>query len=170
MMRPEYLLLPANRAFIAFSLILAFLLNILPWARFSIAPDFVALVLVFWNVHQPKKVGMGLAFMFGLLMDVHDASLFGEHALAYTLLSFGAISLHRRILWFKMPGQMTYVLPLFLLALLASLLIRLVVGGSLPGWFYFAPAISQTLLWPLASLFLLAPQRRVIELDENRPI
>jgi rod shape-determining protein MreD len=89
-MRPEYLLLPANRAFIAFSLILAFLLNLLPWTRMSFAPDFVALVLVFWNVHQPRKVGMGLAFLFGLLMDVHDASLFGEHALSYTL--FSAIS------------------------------------------------------------------------------
>jgi rod shape-determining protein MreD len=170
MMRPEYLLLPANRAFIAFSLILAFLLNILPWARFSIAPDFVALVLVFWNVHQPRKVGMGLAFMFGLLMDVHDASLFGEHALAYTLLSYGAISLHRRILWFKMPGQMTYLLPLFALALLASLMIRLIVGGSPPSWYYFTPALTQTLLWPLASLCLLAPQRRAVEIDENRPI
>jgi rod shape-determining protein MreD len=170
MMRPEYLLLPANRAFIAFSLILAFLLNLLPWTRVSIAPDFVALVLVFWNVHQPRKVGMGLAFLFGLLMDVHDASLFGEHALSYTLLSFGAISLHRRILWFKSIGQMLHVFPLFLIALLATLIIRLFVGGAVPGWFYFVPAVTQALLWPVVSFLLLAPQRRVVEIDETRPI
>jgi rod shape-determining protein MreD len=170
MMRPEYLLLPANRAFIAFSLILAFLLNLLPWTRMSFAPDFVALVLVFWNVHQPRKVGMGLAFLFGLLMDVHDASLFGEHALSYTLLSFGAISLHRRILWFKSLGQMLHVFPLFLIALLATLIIRLFVGGAVPGWFYFGPALTQALLWPVVSFLLLAPQRRVVEIDQTRPI
>ncbi len=61
-------------------------------------PDFVALVLLFWNVHQPRKVGMGIAFFLGLLMDVHNASLLGEHALAYTLLSYGAITIHRRVL------------------------------------------------------------------------
>ena len=170
MMRPEYLLLPANRAFITFTLIAAFLLNLLPWARLSFAPDFVAIVLVFWNVHQPRKVGMGVAFLFGLLMDVHNASLFGEHALAYTLLSFGAISLHRRILWFKAVGQMIHVLPLFFVALIAALVVRLIVGGNLPDLLYFAPAVTQTLLWPVAMLCLLAPQRRAVERDENRPI
>src|SRR5260364_373261 len=64
------------------------------------APDFVALVLLFWDIHQPRKVGIGIAFALGLLMDVHDASLLGEHALAYTLLSYGAIMIHRRVLWF----------------------------------------------------------------------
>lgn len=169
-MRPEYLLLPANSAFIAFSLIFAFVLNLFPWSRMAFVPDFVALVLVYWNVHQPRKVGMGVAFLFGLLMDVHDATLFGEHALAYTLLSFGAISLHRRILWFKSLGQMAHVLPLFLLALLASLVVRAVVDKALPGWHYFLPALAQTLLWPVACFLLQAPQRRALERDENRPI
>jgi rod shape-determining protein MreD len=49
----------------------------LPWGRFIAAPDFVALILVFWGVHQPRKVGIGTAFCLGLLMDVHDAALLG---------------------------------------------------------------------------------------------
>ena len=71
--RTEYLLLPANRAFIAFTLALGFALNVLPWGRVAWVPDFLALVLVFWNVHQPRKVGIGIAFLFGLLMDIHEA-------------------------------------------------------------------------------------------------
>ncbi len=169
-MRPEYLLLPANSAFIAFSLIVAFILNLFPWARTSIAPDFVALVLVFWNVHQPRKVGIGVAFLFGLLMDVHDATLFGEHALSYTLLSFGAISLHKRILWFKLFGQMLHVLGLFLLALVTAIVIRFFVDGSAAGLWYFVSAFTQTLLWPVVTFLLLAPQRRAVEIDETRPI
>ena len=63
--RPEYVLLPANRAFIAFSLAAAFILNVLPWSRATGVPDFVALVLVFWNVHHPRMVGIGIAFLLG---------------------------------------------------------------------------------------------------------
>ncbi|MEF1435534.1 rod shape-determining protein MreD, partial [Neisseria gonorrhoeae] len=78
--------------------------------------DFVALVLLFWNVHQPRKVGMGIAFFLGLLMDVHNASLLGEHALAYTLLSYGAITIHRRVLWMSLGVQTFAVMPLLVVA------------------------------------------------------
>ena len=167
---PEYLLLPANRAFIAFSLVAAFVLNLLPWGRTPWAPDFLALVLVFWNIHQPRKVGIGIAFLFGLLMDVHDAALLGEHALAYSLLSYGAISMHRRVPWFGPLGKMLHVLPLFLAAQLVTVLVRVILGSGLPGWPMLLGSASTTLLWPLAELLLLAPQRRAIERDENRPL
>jgi len=169
-MPPQYLLLPASRAFITFSLIAAFLLNLLPWGRLPGVPDFMALTLVFWNIHQPRMVGIGIAFLFGLLLDVHDASLFGQHALAYTLLSYGAMSLHRRVPWFGMPAQMLHVLPLFLLAQAVTLVVRVAVGGDFPGWSWFLQGIATTLLWPLADLLLLAPQRRAVDRDENRPI
>jgi rod shape-determining protein MreD len=170
MARQEYLLLPANRAFIAFSLTLALVLNILPWGRAIWVPDFLALTLVFWNIHQPRKVGIGIAFLLGLVMDVHEASLLGEHALVYSIVSYGAISLHRRVMFFGPGGQMLHLLPLFLLAQIVALLVRLALGAPLPGWGVFVPSLSATLLWPLADRILLAPQRRVVELDENRPI
>lgn len=166
----EYLLLPANRAFIAFSLAVAFLLNVIPWGRAMWAPDFLALVLVFWNIHQPRKVGIGIAFLFGLLMDVHNAALLGQHALAYSLLSYGAISLHRRVPWFGMLGRMLHVMPLLLGAQLVTVLVRAVLGGGLPGWTLLLSSVTTTLLWPLAELILLAPQRRAVERDENRPL
>ena len=169
-MRPEYLLLPANRGFITFSIAAAFILNVLPWGGRSAVPDLLALVLVFWNIHQPRKVGIGIAFLFGLLMDVHEASLFGEHALAYTLLSYGAISLHRRVLWFGLLGQMLHVLPLLLLAQFTLLAVRLAIGGDLPDGWFFAQPLTTTVLWPFAGWMLLAPQRRAVDRDENRPI
>jgi rod shape-determining protein MreD len=169
-MRPEYLLLPANRAFIAFTLGITFILNVLPWGKMPWVPDFLALALVFWNIHQPRKVGIGIAFLFGLLMDVHDASLLGEHALAYSVVSYGAISLHRRVPWFGAGGQMLHMLPLFFVSRLIILVVRLAVGGPMPGWAFFLPALTSTLLWPIADWLLLAPQRRAVERDENRPI
>ena len=155
MNRPHYILLPVNPLFIVASLAGAFLLNLLPWGQSVGIPDFVALVLVFWSIHQPRKVGIGIAFTMGLLMDVHDASLLGENALSYTLLSYFAIMIHRRVL---------------LLMQTVQLMVRLMVSGKFPGWMYFMESIVSAALWPLVTMILLAPQRRAIDRDENRPI
>ena len=170
MNHPHYILLPANALFIAFSLAIAFLLNLLPWGHWVGVPDFVALVLVFWSIHQPRKVGIGLAFCMGLLMDVHNATLLGENALAYTLLSYFAIMIHRRVLWFGSGVQALHILPLLLVTQVVQLLVRLIVSGRFPGWLYFLESFSNALLWPVVSALLLAPQRRAIDRDETRPI
>jgi rod shape-determining protein MreD len=166
----QYLLRPANPAFIAASLAIAFILNLLPWGRLLAVPDFVALVLVFWNIHQPRRVGMGTAFLMGIFMDVHTAARLGENALAYTLLSYGAIMLHRRVVAFPILFQAMQLLPLFLIAQLVVLVVRLVMGAPFPGWPLFLESLTTALLWPLATWLLLAPQRRPLERDETRPI
>lgn len=170
-MRPGApLLLPANPLFVGFSLLLALGLSLLPLGRNPALPDVLALVLVFWNVHQPRRVGVMLAFLFGLIIDVHQGALLGQHALAYTLLSYGAIMLHRRMLWFGLLAQMVHLLPLFLLAQLVTLTVRLIAGGMFPGWTIWLAPLAQTLLWPLATWLLLAPQRRPPDPDQNRPL
>jgi rod shape-determining protein MreD len=164
------LLLPANPVFIWFTLLLALALNLVPLGRHPALPDLLALTLVFWNVHQPLRVGVGVAFVFGLFMDVHDAALLGQHALAYTLLSFFAITIHRRLLWFSVPSQALQVLPLFAAAHAVSLIVRMFAGGMLPGWDLFFAPLVEALLWPVASVLLLAPQRRPPDPDKNRPL
>jgi rod shape-determining protein MreD len=164
------LLLPANPWFVVITLLVALAINMLPLGRQPAMPDLLALVLVFWNVHQPRRVGVGAAFIFGLLMDVHEGALLGQHALAYTLLSYFAITIHRRLLWFNVASQTLQVLPLFIAAHAVSLLVRLLAGGMFPGWnLLFAPLI-EALLWPIAVMLLLAPQRRAPDPDENRPL
>ena len=168
--RPSALLAPVNPLFIWCSLLVALVLNLLPVGPTSWLPDFVALALVFWNVHQPRRVGIGAAFVFGLLMDVHDGALFGEHALAYTLLAYGAITLHRRVQWFPVGVQSLHVLALLLLAQCVSLAVRLWVGGGFPGWDYFLNSVIGAVIWPPVTWILLAPQRRPQDRDETRPI
>ncbi|MFS0755648.1 rod shape-determining protein MreD [Noviherbaspirillum sp. 1P10PC] len=170
MNRPQYILLPVSPLFIAITLVSAFLLNLLPWGDLYGVPDFVALTLIFWSVHQPRKVGIGLAFLMGLLMDVHNASLLGENALAYTLLSYFAIMIHRRMLWFRPITQALHVLPLLLLMQVVQMLIQALVSGKFPGWYYFASSLVSAALWPLVTWMLLAPQRRAVDRDETRPI
>lgn len=167
---PHYILLPANPLFIVTSMVAAFMLNLLPWGHWVGIPDFVALVLVFWSIHQPRKVGIGIAFMMGLLMDVHDATLLGENALSYTLLSYFAIMIHRRVLWFKLPTQAAHVLPLLWMMQLVQLAVRMMVSGTFPGWLYFMESVIAAALWPFVTMLLLAPQRRAIDRDDTRPI
>jgi rod shape-determining protein MreD len=170
MNRPHYILLPVNPLFIAFSLACAFILNLLPWGQWVGVPDFVALVLVFWGIHQPRKVGIGVAFAMGLLMDVHEATLLGENALAYTLLSYFAIMIHRRVLWFPLASQALHVFPLLLLTQATQVLVRFFVTGRFPGLLYFAESAVAMLIWPALTWLLLAPQRRAVDRDHTRPI
>lgn len=168
--RHEYLLLPVSRAFIAFSILVATILNILPWGRGVGIPDFVALALVFWNVHQPRKVGIGIGFLLGLLMDVHYSAVLGERALLYSLMSYFAWFMHRRVPWFRIGGQMLHIAPLFLLAQLIVVVVRVAAGAPMPDANLFLQWITTTLLWPIADLLLLAPQRRAAQRDETRPL
>ena len=57
----DQLLLPVNPIFIIVSLLLAFGVNVLPIGRTPWMPDLVALTLAFWSVHQPRRVGLGIA-------------------------------------------------------------------------------------------------------------
>ena len=166
----QQLLLPANPLFIWSSLMAALLLNMLPLGRVPWMPDLLALVLVFWNVHQPLRVGIGVAFMFGLGMDVHQSSLLGQHALSYTALSFAATMIHRRLLWFTVPSQAFQVLPLFAVAHAVELLIRMLGGGIFPGWIILMAPALESALWPVVSILLLLPQRRAPNPDQNRPL
>ncbi|MBA4214169.1 MAG: rod shape-determining protein MreD [Polaromonas sp.] len=174
-MRPgQQLLLPANPAFIWFSLLSALMFNMLlnmgVWGRSAWVPDLLAVTLVFWSVHQPLRIGVGVAFVFGLAMDVHQGALLGQHALAYTVLGFLAISMHRRLLWFGVPNQAVQVLPLFVAAHVLELLVRMASGGSFPGLPYFIAPVLASALWPVVSVLLLAPQRRAPNPDDNRPL
>jgi rod shape-determining protein MreD len=174
MPRGQQLLLPANPWFIWGSLIAALALNMLQnmglWGRAGWLPDLVALILVFWAIHQPQRVGIGAAFLLGLVMDVHQSALLGQHALAYSALSFLAIGIHRRILWFSVPSQALQLLPLFVAAHALTVVIRLLTGDFSPGWPVVLSPVIEALLWPVASVLLLLPQRQAPDRDENRPL
>lgn len=174
-MRPGHqLLLPANPLFIAGSLLAALAFGMLQnmglWGRAAWIPDFLALALVFWSIHQPQRVGIGVAFVLGLFMDVHQGAMLGQHALSYTVLSFLAIAIHRRLLWFTVPSQAFQVLPLFAAAHAIELTVRLLSGGAFPGFWIFLAPVLESLLWPVVSVVLLMPQRKAPNPDAHRPL
>lgn len=174
-MRPGHqLLLPANPFFILGSLLAALGLNMVLnmglWGRAAWAADFLALVLVFWTIHQPQRVGIGFAFVFGIFVDVHQGALLGQHALSYTVLSFFAIAIHRRLLWFSVPSQAFQVFPLFAASHAIELCVRMLAGGAFPGFLILLAPLFESLLWPVMSVILLLPQTRTPDPDAHRPL
>lgn len=168
--RGAQLLLPVSPVFMAASLVAALALNLLPLGRVQWAPDWLLLLLAFWSLHQPRRVGLGRAFACGLAIDVHQGVLLGQHALVYSALVFVMHRAQRRLLWFPPWLQALQLAPLFVAAQLLLLLLRVLGGGLAPGWPALLAPLLQALLWPLASWLLLAPQRRPPDQDDNRPL
>jgi rod shape-determining protein MreD len=170
MPRGQQLLLPVNAFFMWGSLLAALLLSMLPLGRIAWMPDFVALVLVFWSIHQPHRIGMVSAFFMGLLVDVHQSAMLGQHALAYTLLSFMALIVHRRLVWYSVFSQAIQILPMFAIAHALELLVRTIAGGIFPGYAIALAPVIEAFMWPIVSAILLAPQRRAPDRDAHRPL
>ena len=167
---PQRILLPASVSFIVLTLALALLFNLLPWGTMAGVPDLTATVLAFWCIHQPRRVGIGIAWSLGLLLDVGSGALLGQYALGYSVLAFLAFAVHRRILWFPAWQQALHVLLLLLSTQLLTLVIRISAGADFPGWSYFVGSFICAALWPVLSFLLLLPQQRPEIVDENRPI
>jgi rod shape-determining protein MreD len=167
----RHLLLPVNPRFIALSLLLALTLHmLLGLAKQSWMPDVLAVVLVFWTVREPRRVGMLSAFALGLAVDVQESALLGQNALAYICMSHLAHWMSRRILWFPLREQALQVLPLFVLGGIAEWMTRLIVHDAWPQWQQLIAPLLQIALWPVFGHLLLAPQRRPVDSDDIRPL
>ena len=158
---PEEILHPVQPWFIVATLGVALAANLLPLSGVALAlrPDFIALVLLYWCIQEPRYVGVGIAWAVGLMMDVGDATLFGQHALAYAFLAYAAEYFRRRVLRFSPWQQAAQVAVLLGLCAGLVLLVRFVGGAPLPRWTYAVPPLVGALLWPVVTLMLQWPQR-----------
>ncbi|GAB7129290.1 rod shape-determining protein MreD [Silvimonas sp. JCM 19000] len=156
------LLRPVGGAFITFTFIVALVINLLPWqaevANFT--PDFVALFIVYWTLNQPRRVGVGVAFMLGVLMDVGDGNVLGQHAFAYAVIAYLTLSRQRLLNVFPFWQQALVALGMLWLSQALMVIIRLLLGASFVGWGYFAGSVLAAIIWTPLSNLLLMYQRK----------
>ncbi|HLS16940.1 MAG TPA: rod shape-determining protein MreD [Paenalcaligenes sp.] len=158
---------PSSPWLIGGSIFLVWLVSLLPWRIWVQAPDLLMLVLCFWALHEPRRVNMLLGFFLGILIDVHDGSLLGEHALGYVLAIYGVHVLRRRLLLFNAGVQAIHLLPVFLVALAVPRFAHAWLVGEWMGWGWGLSAVFIALLWPLVDFLLFLPQRRLDASDEE---
>lgn len=158
--RPQEILLPVTGALVAATLVAALVLNLIPWPAMAmrLRPDLCALALIYWGMHQPRGIGFTVAFLLGLAMDIADANLLGQHALAYVVVLYGAIALHRRVLKFSLAAQTLHVAPLLVAVEAIAVLARIVAGAQWPGWTVLVGPLIASLLWVPLCLLLRLPR------------
>ena len=157
----QEILLPAKDSFIALSLFIALLLNLLPLKGIALSlwPDFVALVTLYWCINQPQRAGIGMAFGMGLFMDIGEASTLGQHALAYSIMAFIALIFQRRLSVFELLKQAPQIGLILFAGQFVILLTGLLGGSHFPGWDFFLISVIGMLLWPVVSSLLRVPQK-----------
>lgn len=140
---------------IAGTLTLAVLLTELPWGGWALAlrPDFILVAVLFWTLHQPARVGFGIAFMLGLLADFQDGAVFGQHAIAYVVSVYLVLFLRVRLLRFDPLRQAAQMFPILLAAQLATMLIGWLAVEPPQGLAILLPVPANVVLWYAIALF-----------------
>lgn len=147
---------------IAATFVLAMMLSIVPlpaWGEY-LRPAWVPMVLIYWCLALPHRVGVVIGWTAGLLQDVLQDAVLGQHALAYAAIAFLALKLHQRMRVFPLGQQALTVLLLVTLSQLILLWIRGIIGESPDLWLYLLPALSSTFLWPWVFLIMRDVRRR----------
>lgn len=149
-------MLGQGRWLILFSFVLALALSVWPLPEWAMSgrPAWVALMVIFWVMILPHRVGIATAFVIGVLLDALDGSVLGLHALALTIVAFLTYRLHGRVRVFPLAQQCIAVL---ILVGLYQLFCRLVQGAIEPipiTLVYWLPTLTSALIWPWMYWFL----------------
>ena len=155
------ILRPARWSYILLTLAVAVSANLLalPAPAQVLRPDLLALTLIYWVVYHPRRLGFLPAWLLGLVMDVANGTLFGQHALAYAVLMYLSILLHRRIVMFGMIQQMLHVFTILIASQAVMLVVRMAAGDVFPGISFFVPSVLGALLWPALFALIRMPLR-----------
>jgi len=138
------------------TLILGLTLQILPlpdWAQIY-RPDWVALMLIYWSMALPKHVGLLYAFAAGLLVDVAQGMLLGQHSLALVIIIFVNLNLHQRIRVMSLAGQAAYVFLLLLIDQMMVLWIEGMQHRNAPLMAFVCSPLIGMALWPWVFILL----------------
>ncbi len=138
------------------SLLCALMLEIVPlplWAMY-LRPEFLLILMIYWVLVMPYRIGLGAAWLLGLLADLLHGDLLGERALFITFIIFLVIKVHARIRLFPMGQQMLAVFLLVLLFQFMQFLVFYILGNPLPTYLYWLASFTSALSWPLLPYLL----------------
>ena len=135
---------------ILLSFIAAFALSIVPLPGFlqMIRPEFVTIVLLYWCIALPARVGVGIAWVTGIIVDVLTDSLLGQHALTLSIVAFLAIKLHQRIRVFPVWQQAITIFVLLLFQATITMWIKGMLDEHANLMDFIIPALTTAIFWP----------------------
>ena len=141
---------------IALTIVVALMLSIAPmpaWAA-PYRPDWVALTLIYWSMMLPRSVGVGVAWISGLLLDVATGTLLAQHALALSFIVYLTVKLHLQLRLFPMWQLSATVLALLATYRFILFWINGIAGMSAPAASYWGPVVASAVAWPIIAVVL----------------
>ena len=153
---------PASAKLVILSLAVALVLNLLPWSGWALLarPDFLLVVLLYWSTNESRNIGQGWGFALGLVMDVADSVLLGQHALAYVASIFLAQRIRLRLMQLSILEQALHLGALLLAAQGVNILLNYLLGRPFPGYALFLAPLFGALLWPAINYIATLPRFR----------
>ncbi|MCK5639630.1 MAG: rod shape-determining protein MreD [Gammaproteobacteria bacterium] len=147
---------------ISLSFVIALILTMMPLPEMAepFRPAWMILVLIYWCLAVPERVGVGIGWLMGLLLDVVNGALLGQYAIALAVIAYLTLHLHKRIRNFPLGQQALFIMFMVLIGQGLVLWIKGIIGQSPNNWLYWAPAITSGLLWPWVFLILRDLRRR----------
>lgn len=152
----------SGRGIIAATLAIAIWLSVIPlpdWARWA-RPEWVAMVMIYWVIALPHRIGIGAAFATGLVLDVVEGSPLGENAFALAIVAYLALSLYQRMRMYAVWQQSGIVFVLIGLNQLLCHWVQTLTSKVVPTMLFLLPALISALLWPTAMLLLRKVRRQ----------
>ncbi|MCS4505524.1 Rod shape-determining protein MreD [wastewater metagenome] len=144
------------------SVFLALILSVVPMPTSLelVRPPWTLVVIIYWVLALPERVGVGVAWGGGLFVDILQSMPLGAHALGFALVAWLTLKLHRRLRIFPMWQQAMTVLVLSLLVRVLLFWVDGITGRANPGWWHWMPAFSATVVWPVVFFTLREARRR----------
>jgi len=126
----------------------------LPDSVDAFRPDWLAMLVVFWAMRLPRTWSVGTAWIVGIILDVSQGTLLGQHALALCFVAFITVRFHLLMRVFPVPQLTATVFPILATYQFLLFWINGVAGVDAPMITYWGPVISGTLLWPFVMTLL----------------
>ena len=141
---------------IILSLVIAFMLTAMPLPDWALnwRPAWIAMVLIYWCMALPHRVGIGIGWILGILLDVQQGTVLGQHALGLAVIAYITLKSHQRIRVFPLTQQAILVCIYVLIFQFIILLIKGMLGVPPQHWTFWMSAFSSMLLWPWLFIIL----------------
>ena len=146
----------SRRLPVVITLIVGLMLTIMPLPESiePFRPDWLALLLIFWAIQLPRTWSVGTAWMVGIVLDVSQGTLLGQHALALSVIVFTTVRFHLLMRVFPLLQLGATIFALLALYQFILFWVNGVAGVTAPAVYYWAPVVTGTIVWPFLFVFL----------------
>lgn len=135
-------------------IVAALMLAIAPmpaWAT-PFRPDWVTLTLIYWAMMLPRTYSVGTAWIVGIVLDVAQGTLLGQHAMALSFVVYITVKFHLQLRVFPASQMSATVFAILAFYQFILFWVNGVAGVNAPAVTYWGPVITGTLIWPLLTL------------------